>query len=97
MLNQTNLKSFLMATICALLTGVGCSKKRTDETKKVVLNVQNGEEIRHLDPQLSTGIGSSHVAVNLFQDSMNTTTKQALLKDLVFLYQMKTLPSGLSN
>ena len=69
MLNHKFLrKKFLMATICALsLTGIGCSKKDTPgAAKKVVLNVQNGEEIRHLDPQLATGIGSAHIGVNLF-------------------------------
>ena len=33
---------------------------------KVILNVQNGEEIRHLDPQLATEVGSAHININLF-------------------------------
>ena len=33
---------------------------------EVVLNTQVGEEVRYLDPQKSTGISSSHIAINLF-------------------------------
>lgn len=33
---------------------------------RVVLNVQDGEEIRYLDPQKATGVGSAHIGINLF-------------------------------
>jgi oligopeptide transport system substrate-binding protein len=68
MLKQKNLKqTLLMATICAIsFTNIACKKENPKGANKVVLNIQNGEEIRHLDPQLSTGIGSAHIAINLF-------------------------------
>lgn len=43
------------------------SNSATAAKSKVVLNVQNGEEIRYLDPQLSTGMGSANISINLFE------------------------------
>ena len=86
MLKHKNLKqALLMATICATsLTNVACKKEEPKETKKVVLNVQNGEEIRHLDPQLATGIGSAHIGINLFSGLYEYNHKTgAPEKDLV--------------
>ena len=86
MLKHKNLKqALLMATICATsLTNVAGKKEEPKETKKVVLNVQNGEEIRHLDPQLATGIGSAHIGINLFSGLYEYNHKTgAPEKDLV--------------
>ena len=54
--------------------------------KKVVLNAQNGEEIRYLDPQLSSGVSSAHIAINLFSglyeyDPKTGSPKKELVKD----------------
>ena len=50
----------LLVSILALSFSVNAAKP-------TVLNVQVGEEIRYLDPQISTGIGSAHIAINLFE------------------------------
>jgi oligopeptide transport system substrate-binding protein len=57
-----------MKILLALLLGLSGAlfTVASHSAKPVVLNVQNGEEIRHLDPQLASGIGSAHININLF-------------------------------
>ncbi|MBP9673570.1 MAG: peptide ABC transporter substrate-binding protein [Bacteriovoracaceae bacterium] len=55
-----NSSLFLLLSFLFSFTSFSLSAKINE------LNVQVGEEIRHLDPQQSTGISSAHIHINLF-------------------------------
>ncbi|MFC1669206.1 peptide ABC transporter substrate-binding protein [Spirochaetota bacterium] len=62
MINKTCITTLLIIFNLAFFS---CGSKKISGDK-VILNVHNGDEIRHLDPQLATGIGSAHITINLF-------------------------------
>lgn len=77
----------ILRMLLVLTLFIGAYAQAANKTKPVELNVHVGEEIRHLDPQVSSGIGSSHISINLFSGLFQYGPKSNLsTQDLVESY-----------